>query len=254
LVSPCCFFALVGENHAACPRICHPRGPSIMFWARAEAVCGTLFGVSDAAFVVPYDAGVFDRLATVPRGWWVAAAGGWAQASASAAGSPVALAWALLVIAVVPAAVTAVTSDVVFYVTHRICHASGLLYRRVHKLHHTWVDSHGAAAIAAHPFEHWFVNLHVAHLPGIVAGLPFHWHTAWLVVASLTTVYTHCGFRLPLVAAHDRHHHFPDCEFGADVLCDRLCRTTFAARYPAAAAAVAGAAVAEADLQQRATA
>ena len=215
--------------------------PLVARW-RGEAMCEGNFVWGGGTRVSAEPAAAQGGASVVGLMWAVVTS--WGQGFADAARIAMANGglWRVGQNVVLPAAVVAVASDAVFYVTHRLCHEVSFLYRRVHKLHHTWVDSVGAAAVAAHPFEHWFVNLHVAHLPGIIAGVPFHWHTFWLVVASATTVYTHCGFRLPLVAAHDRHHHFHDCEYGADILCDRLCRTTFSDRFPKQAAAAAAAA------------
>lgn len=127
-----------------------------------------------------------------------------------------------------------VVSDVIFYLLHRTAHEIPFLYRYVHKMHHWWVESFGIAAVAAHPLEHFFVNLPSALLPGVLLGVPFAWNTAYMVIASVLTVRDHSGYSVwfffqgsSAKVAHDRHHHFLDCEYGAGFFCDWLFGTTY---------------------------
>ena len=122
-----------------------------------------------------------------------------------------------------------VLTDVVFYFTHRLCHEVPFLYQYIHKYHHQWVDTYAVAAVAAHPLEHWFVNLHTVSLPCMIAGVPFHWYTVWLGIAVLNTCVTHSGYQFPGSGApvtHDYHHHLVNCEYGTNVFCDRWLKTS----------------------------
>eukprot|EP01063_Lacrimia_lanifica_P011986 TRINITY_DN18632_c0_g1_i1.p2 TRINITY_DN18632_c0_g1~~TRINITY_DN18632_c0_g1_i1.p2 ORF type:complete len:304 (+),score=103.91 TRINITY_DN18632_c0_g1_i1:54-965(+) len=119
-------------------------------------------------------------------------------------------------------------SDVVFYITHRLCHESTFLYRHIHKLHHQWTETYAINAAACHPLEQWFVNVHTISLPSIIMGIPFHWYTGWLCLAMVNTCISHCGYKMGhLTGAHDAHHHFLDCEYGTDTFCDKLFGTTY---------------------------
>lgn len=126
-----------------------------------------------------------------------------------------------------------ILTDVVFYTTHRICHEVPFMYRHVHKVHHVFVETYGVCASACHPVEQILVNLNTVITPVVLLGLPYHWMTIWLCITVANTIGSHSGYSWggkPIVASytHDQHHKFQLCEYGINVICDRLFRTRYA--------------------------
>eukprot|EP01026_Neomeris_dumetosa_P044496 TRINITY_DN37539_c0_g1_i2.p1 TRINITY_DN37539_c0_g1~~TRINITY_DN37539_c0_g1_i2.p1 ORF type:complete len:281 (-),score=-1.03 TRINITY_DN37539_c0_g1_i2:297-1139(-) len=98
--------------------------------------------------------------------------------------------------------------EVLFYSMHVIFHQP-LLYKWVHKLHHSFTAPVGVAATYAHPLENLMVNM----LPLLVGPLILGSHplvsTFWMCFAAFNSVYTHSGYDipgLPSVNIHDFHH------------------------------------------------
>ena len=137
--------------------------------------------------------------------------------------------------------VTNFAADIIFYVTHRLNHEIGFLYRNVHKMHHEFVDTYGISATASHPFEHLFVNLSTVLGAPIVSGLPLIPYFIFTALASIQTTFAHCGYgnpfrKIQLASAtpHDFHHHYQNCEFGngANGVCDTIFKTRLKDIHP----------------------
>lgn len=121
-------------------------------------------------------------------------------------------------------------TDAIFFTMHKIAHLP-LLYPMVHKLHHTFVQSYAVDAAAANPLEHLLINLVTVHLAPILSGLPAPLWCAWSCVAAANTTLSHSGYGKVFFVgaysnAHDAHHAMQQCEFGTDLFCDTLARTT----------------------------
>jgi len=97
-------------------------------------------------------------------------------------------------------------SDVVFYITHRICHI-GALYTNVHKKHHEWVVPCALAASYTTIYEFVFCNLPVFLLPPLI--LKLHWIGAqlWFVFATIHVVNDHSGYVFLKNSIHHSDHH-----------------------------------------------
>jgi len=103
-----------------------------------------------------------------------------------------------------------VVEDVIFYLTHRLCHENRWLYQNVHKIHHEWQTPCAAIATYAHPLEHAFVNVLPATLGLCLFSNHFVFDMAWYFAACTNTLITHCGYHFPgsivFPERHDFHH------------------------------------------------
>ena len=123
-----------------------------------------------------------------------------------------------------------VVNDVGFYWTHRLLHTK-LLYKRVHKQHHTYIGTIGFAA----EYAHWFEVALSNQLPTIAGTIGRGVHMAifwgWLAARLEETYEGHSGYsfagtiphKLGLTNAdaaawHDFHHTGNRGNFGAAYL------------------------------------
>ena len=129
-----------------------------------------------------------------------------------------------------------ISTDFIFYSTHRIFHSVKWLYQNVHKIHHQFVDTYCLSANACHPVEHIVTNLSSVLLPLIILNIPLFWAVFWLQIATLNSTFCHSGyvfFQKISPIPHDFHHHFLNIEFGAGTYFDSLFGTNLKCTYPA---------------------
>ena len=103
--------------------------------------------------------------------------------------------------------------DTYFYWTHRLIHHS-LLFKHIHKVHHSFKSPTPWASFAFHPLE---AIISLGIIPIILFLIPYH-HLALLLFVTFLTVYNviiHLGFPMPGLnrlkysntpEAHDHHH------------------------------------------------
>lgn len=144
------------------------------------------------------------------------------------------------------------SADITFYFTHRMFHESKYLYSKYHKFHHTFVNTFGMAATAAHPIEHILSNIPSIQVPPIIVGLPFGLASIFLILTEIQTVFSHSGYygiktvlfdggkRLSgndnntpkYDVHHEFHHKFQNVEFGDGSYCDLFFKTRLKDKYP----------------------
>jgi len=106
-----------------------------------------------------------------------------------------------------------VLHDSYFYWTHRLMHHK-LLFKRVHKTHHSFHITTPSTAFAFHPFES-IISMGI--IPLIVFLIPYHqWALIIFVsIMILNNIIIHLGYRLPeyltnglqnTAVQHDLHH------------------------------------------------
>lgn len=98
--------------------------------------------------------------------------------------------------------------EVGFFYGHRLLHW-GPLYRRVHKLHHTFTAPFGWVAIYCHPFEMILSNLIPFYAGPFLMGSHPLTAALWFNFGIINTINAHCGYWLPGMpnpAQHDWHH------------------------------------------------
>ena len=137
--------------------------------------------------------------------------------------------------------ITALASDVLFYIMHRLCHEVKLFYKYIHKIHHQFVETYAISATACHPLEHIFVNLATVLGAAVVSGLPLVPYFVYTSIASISTTFAHSGYGNPFrtiqvfnATPHDYHHRFQNCEYGngANGFCDYLFGTRLQDVFP----------------------
>ena len=140
--------------------------------------------------------------------------------------------------------ITALSSDIIFYFTHRCCHEIKFIYHNIHKTHHQFVETFAISATASHPIEHIFVNLSTVIGSAIVSGLPLIPYFVYVSIGAIQTVCSHSGYSFgnPFIkktnlfnaVPHDFHHKFQNCDFGngANQICDYLFKTRLQDIYP----------------------
>lgn len=98
--------------------------------------------------------------------------------------------------------------EIGFYYSHRLLHV-GWLYRWIHKRHHEWTAPIAVTAIYCHPVEHVLSNLLPPFGGVLLTGCHLTTAWAWFTLAIVSTLNSHCGYHMPLLAspeAHDYHH------------------------------------------------
>lgn len=139
-------------------------------------------------------------------GTWLTAEAGWSRGYFDVAEHG----WAYLVASV---AIMAVVHDTYYYWAHRAMHHR-LVFRHVHKLHHTFTNPTPFASYAFHPLE---AIVEVAWYAPVAFVLPVHpvAVAAYIVVLTVFNVISHLGYEFyrPQVARwfitsthHNMHH------------------------------------------------
>ena len=108
--------------------------------------------------------------------------------------------------------------DFTFYFTHRFLHW-GPIYKRIHKIHHSYKTTVGITAEYCHPVEFVFGNMLPSAIGPALLGPKAHIVTvfAWYVIRFGETLDGHCGYEfswspfrlIPLSGSaeyHDFHH------------------------------------------------
>lgn len=111
-----------------------------------------------------------------------------------------------------------VCEDFTFYWMHRLLH-TGPLYRRIHKMHHTFKTTVGIAAEYTHPLEFILGNMLPCAVGPAILGPRAHIVTifCWYAIRFGETLDGHCGYEfswspfrlIPLSGSaeyHDFHH------------------------------------------------
>jgi len=117
-------------------------------------------------------------------------------------------------------ALCVVSVDIIFFVTHRICHTKWL-YKNVHKRHHELHVPIAFGAVYAHWFEHIFVNVLSSFFGAFFFGNSYI-TCIWSFVAAFKTCQGHSGYDFSWIGKswnnHDLHHEHPYCNYGSGAL------------------------------------
>lgn len=106
-------------------------------------------------------------------------------------------------------AAMAVLTDAWFYTAHRWFHHP-ILYKHVHAWHHQFNTPIAAAALYAHPVEHFAVNLFSVLAPLFVVRASYPLLVCWTVFLSWNVVWTHSITD----GRHTLHHTYRNCNYG----------------------------------------
>lgn len=114
--------------------------------------------------------------------------------------------------------------DISFYILHRIFHTP-FLYKWIHKYHHRYKAPIAISAVDTHPIEHITVNLGSFYIASYVIHPHFISAFAFAIMAHLSTMSSHSGYKYLTQRDHDDHHRLTRYNYGLYFM-DRLLGTT----------------------------
>ncbi|PGH04538.1 hypothetical protein AJ79_07064 [Helicocarpus griseus UAMH5409] len=109
-----------------------------------------------------------------------------------------------------------VTREALFYTIHRALHHP-LLYRHIHKQHHSFTTPMALAAQYAHPVEHLLANVMPIVLPLALRRAHILSFALFLTAMLLETASVHSGYDFAGARRHDLHHEKFRVNYGASV-------------------------------------
>ena len=116
-------------------------------------------------------------------------------------------------------------SDVVFYISHRICHLK-IFYKHVHKKHHEWVVPCALAAAYSTFYEYLLCSLPTFLVPPLIVNINWYGAQIWFVIATISVVNDHSGYTfLRNSIHHTNHHKYQNYNYGSSHL-DSLGQTS----------------------------
>jgi sterol desaturase/sphingolipid hydroxylase (fatty acid hydroxylase superfamily) len=119
-------------------------------------------------------------------------------------------------------------TEIWFYAIHRQLHSNKLLYRWIHKLHHSYKAPSCLESAYVHPIEFMLNSFTVLLIGPLVTGAPLMTWWMWMWTATFLQVHDHSGYWfpfLPRVLMHDYHHQRIDCCYGILGLLDGMFHT-----------------------------
>lgn len=121
----------------------------------------------------------------------------------------------------------AIVADVAFYSIHRLFHASPLLYRHIHRVHHRFSAPTAMACVYAHPLEFAVGNVLPIYLGPVLTNAHPRTCYLWFFLTMLGTCKGHSGYRIfGLADPHEDHHVSFLCNYGGMYFSDCLFGTT----------------------------
>ena len=115
-------------------------------------------------------------------------------------------------------------AELVFFYTHKIGHTR-FLYKEVHSVHHQWYVTCAVAAAHSHPIEYIFCNLPTFILPALILGLNWYIMNLWFVIATISVVNSHSGYRFEDSIRHAAHHKYYNVNYGPMKILDTIYKT-----------------------------
>lgn len=119
-------------------------------------------------------------------------------------------------------------SNIFFYSIHRLFHLN-YFYKKIHTVHHEFVEPVAPSSLYAHPIEHIFANT----MPFLLAyficgGCSYNITLGLLCIGSFVTTSAHVNHDIKILGReHLYHHKFYKYNFGFGRYLDRLFRTNY---------------------------
>ena len=111
---------------------------------------------------------------------------------------------------------TLLFSDIIFYTTHRLLHTK-YLYKKIHNIHHQYIDTYACIFNSCHTIEAFIVNEMSVMLPPILSNLPKELFFYWIIIGMLSSIISHTGYNF-LGVNHNNHHKYFNYEYGLSTL------------------------------------
>lgn len=107
--------------------------------------------------------------------------------------------------------------ETIFYWLHYWSHF--IFYSKVHKVHHEWTNPSALCAAYAHPIEYVFISLPSFLLPPIITGSNWIITNIWFVIATISVVLDHSGYKnIHYSEFHWKHHKYFNVNYGTDTI------------------------------------
>lgn len=118
-------------------------------------------------------------------------------------------------------------SNLIFYTIHRLFHIT-YFYKKIHNIHHEFIDPVSPSALYAHPLEHIFANT----LPFLCAylyfGLSYYIMLLLLCAGSFVTTIAHTNHDIKFFGQdHIFHHKYFKINFGFGGYLDKFFNTAY---------------------------
>ena len=131
-----------------------------------------------------------------------------------------------LPIAILHFAFAVFSSEILFYIFHRISHIP-YLYKKFHKKHHELKEPIGMGALYTHPLDSLFGAIIPDGIGIFLIGANIYTIYCWIFVATTFTVFiSHSNFQ-DLSEYHDDHHRLTYYNYGNGFFMDKLFGTEF---------------------------
>ena len=104
----------------------------------------------------------------------------------------------------------------IFYYLHYLSHF--IFYSKIHKIHHEWKNTCAVAAAYAHPLEYLFISLPSFLLPPIITGSNWFITNLWFIIATISVVIDHSGYKIFTSEYHWKHHKYSNTNYGMNIL------------------------------------
>jgi sterol desaturase/sphingolipid hydroxylase (fatty acid hydroxylase superfamily) len=119
-------------------------------------------------------------------------------------------------------------SNIFFYIIHRLFHIN-YFYKRIHNIHHEFIEPVAPSALYAHPLEHIFANTLPFLFGYLICGGCSYYITLLLICfGSFITTIAHVNHNIDFFGdEHIFHHKYFKYNFGFGGYLDRILKTNY---------------------------
>lgn len=120
-------------------------------------------------------------------------------------------------------ALTAIITEILFYIFHRIVHTP-FLYKRFHKVHHSVKTPVSVATLYVDQWDMLFSNSIPLIFPVFFISSTTITAKLWFIFILTESILSHAGYKY-LSEAHNKHHTHNNMNYGNNLFMDKLFKT-----------------------------